>query len=212
MLMSRHLACNYNGNNCSKHPCNFFMTLKTDYRQTETFMEAVTTKLPFQLKGKFGNRTTVYLQPFIDEFRPTLSEAIIAIGLSQTDDNAAIFSLTLDKHLSSENWVLGWLKGNAWNGVIERKVMFIEETYAEEVKVIFPEFYIKAESKGGKWYYKVLHEKEEFVFWAVSIPSHNVTIPDENFLMLQKAFMMEELAEEFDMKYEELQLFAEPVL
>jgi hypothetical protein len=30
--------------------------------------------------------------------------------------------------------------------------------------------------------------------------------------MLQKAFMMQELAEEFDMKYEELQLFAEPVL
>jgi hypothetical protein len=211
MLMPRRPACNYNGNNCSKNSCNLSMTLKTDYRQTQTFLETVTTKLPFQLKGQFGNLTTVYLQPFIDEFRPTLSEAIIAIGFSRTGDNAAIFSLTLDKHLSSGNGVLGWLKGNAWNGVIERKVTFIEEAYAQEVKVIFPEFHIKAESKGGKWYYKVLDEKEEFVFWAVRIPSYNETIPDENFLMVQKPYMMKEMAEEFDMKYEELQLFAEPV-
>jgi hypothetical protein len=187
------------------------MTLKTDYRQTQTFLEAVTTKLPFQLKGQFRNLNAVYLQPFMDEFRPTLSDAIMAVGFNQTGDNAAIFSLTQDKHLSSENWVLGWLKGNAWNGVIERKVTFIEETYAQEVKVIFPEFHIKTESKGGKWYYKVLDEKEEFVFWAVRIPSYNVTIPDENFLMMQKPYMMREMAEEFDMKYEELQLFAEPV-
>jgi hypothetical protein len=211
MLMSTDHACDHDSRNCSKLSLKFCVRLKTDYSQTQTVIKAVQENLPFKLKAQLGDLSTVYLQPLIRKLSPTLNTAVKEINIKQPDSNAPIFFFTPEGHLSSADGTLGWVKANGWNKSLDRKLTFVKEAYAKRIKAVFPKFHIEAESEGGQWHYKVVNQEEQDVFWTVRILSSDVAISDEEFIMVAKRDAMKEFAEQHDMKYEELQLFAEPV-
>ncbi|KAE9367747.1 hypothetical protein N431DRAFT_444846 [Stipitochalara longipes BDJ] len=179
---------------------------------TNTVIEEVPTAVPFKIKAQFSNQKVEYLMPYVDKFRPRKTSFIKDMNFIKTSADAQLFSLTADGYLKSQgNGTLGWIRQGVLNKQINGRLVFLEETFAERTqKAIFPQFNIMAEGKAGKWHYKLVLETRGSDIWAVTLPLHNDTVPDERFLMLQSEDQMKEYQEKFEIVIEEVQLFVEP--
>jgi hypothetical protein len=184
----------------------------------------------FNLKVRFQNQTSLYLKAVHDIYRPMRSSVASAMGFDANIMNATSFSLTPEQLLKSEaNCTIGWIPHNFWNQQANGKLIFMEDSWAQDAKAILPLFYIDTISKGYLTDYKLGVEKEKPTevkptegvqkpnhkerkyFWVARYQLFDPKIPDENILLFETQSMVDLIKKkEEDMIFERVEVFAQP--